>query len=91
MPCSLIFDEPCNQARMTAIALNNSGIVMLKRREYAHALETFRDAVQALKFAASDVYDSQELRHIMTRASQRAASCSALIDKLKDFSGCAPI
>lgn len=93
MPCSLIPNEPCNQARMTAIALNNNGIVKLRRREYAHALEMFRDAVHALKFAASDMndsHDNEQLHHIMMRASPRTANGTPLIDKSKDFPGCSP-
>jgi hypothetical protein len=66
----------CEQARNVAIGLNNAGVTLLTRQENAAALEMFRDAVLAMKIAASDRDCQQnfdELAQLWMRASQRVA------------------
>jgi hypothetical protein len=76
-----------DQGRKVAIALNNAGIVFLRRQEYGEALESFRSAMQAMKIAAGSSvesrHDEEQLCQFLMRASHRAACISnAMVEEL---------
>jgi hypothetical protein len=68
----LNIEECRNHARNVAIALNNYGIMLLIRQEHTCALQTFRDAVAAMKIAISKTDSLQSRSEEVT---QRTFPC----------------
>lgn len=93
MSCYLKENRRRSEARKVAIALNNSSTMLVRRQHSACAIESFRDAIQAMKTAVSTAnteQDDEELSRILKRASRSEIIVKALADKSSESSSATP-